>query len=394
MKICLIAPRVGKINGAFLGGSVNNVVTLSKELAKKHEVTLITTPPIGTSTVEGIDWCSVHPLNVKGGYESLCFGFEFLTKAIFAVKKLHKQDKFDIINTHSGTPKLGLVSGFGGKIYNISSLHTQYTPITSKIDRQQHKPLSNYRFFSHPIFSKLYFSQLDCVICVSRNSANSVKKVFNKRVEVIFPCVDLSRFDSQKINLRNEYGLKDEKIILFLGERRSKGIEILKEAMKKVIDEVDAKLIVIAGYEKENLRRKINKGIGNSVLVLDVVDIPAILSIGDIFVAPFLETSDISDIPLSLLEAMAAGKPVITSNIGGIPELIEHERNGILLEQNDSNKLAEAIISLLEDEGKMEKIRRNASYSIKENFSVEKIAREYERLYERVLESNSGYSHG
>lgn len=130
MKICLIAPRVGKVKGAFIGGSVNNVVNLSKELAKKHEVHLVTTPPIGTSEVEGIDWCQVHQIYPKGNANDLRYGLEFLVKAIYTIKKLHQTENFDVINSHSGTPKLGLISVLAGEICKVPSIHTLYTPIT------------------------------------------------------------------------------------------------------------------------------------------------------------------------------------------------------------------------------------------------------------------------
>jgi len=389
MKICLIAPRVSKVKGAFIGGSVNNVVNLSKELAKKHTVHLITTPPFyqHSSTALGIDWCVVHQLNIKGDLSNLQWGTEFLIKAIRAIIRLNKKEKFDVINSHSGIPKLGLVTGIAAQICGISSIHTQYTPIISpsKVDKLRHSIFSSQRLLSSPIFSKLYFSKLDCIVSVSENVAKSVSKVFNKKIEVIPPCIDVSRFDSSDPDLNLKIRIKsgNEKIILFLGEKESKGIKVLVEAIKEVKKEREVKVVIIGSPDNKQIREKIKK-IEDSVILLDVVNMSSILPLSDIFVAPFLSTFDISDCPLSVLEAMAAGKVVIASNIGGIPEIIEHERNGILVEPGNFYALAKAILSLLEDEEKRKRLGENAYISVRRTFSAEKIAERYIKLYEEI----------
>lgn len=389
MKICLVAPRIGKTKGAFIGGSTNSVINLSRELAKKHEVHLVTSPPVGVHQVEGIDWCHVHQLNIKANANSLWYGFEFVAKTVRKIKELHEDERFDVINTHSGSPKLGLISGLMGKICNIPSIHSLYSPIIppSEVDVERHKFFSNYRFLSNPQFSKIYLSQLDYIICISKNVALSVRKVLtDKRIKIIPPCVDVARFapfSPDFMNIKKELGLRDEKIISFVGERKSKGIEILIEAIRRLRGRVDAKFIIIAGLEKENLKEKI-KGIEDSVILLDVVEMSSILRITDVFVAPILSSFDISDIPLSVLEAMSAGKPVIGTKIGGLLEIINHEVNGVLIERH-VGALVEALISLLEDEKKREELGKNAYQFVKENFSMEKIARMYTAIYQEAL---------
>jgi len=393
MKICLIAPRVGKVKGAFIGGSVNNVVNLSKELAKKHEVHLVTSSPIGTSEVEGIDWCQVHQIYPKGNAGGLRYGFEFLIKAIYTIKKLHETENFDVINSHSGTPKLGLISGLAGEICKVPSIHTLYTPITplSEIAKKQYAMFSNYRLFSGPFFSKLQLSKLDCIIAISKNVARTVSRVFNKKIKVIPPCTDAFRFNSlNSFNLKNKFGLNNEVIITFLGDgREARGLRILIEAIKEVRKKVDVRVIIVAGHEKEKVREKI-KGIEDLAILLDIVDIPSILVISDIFVAPILDTFDIADIPLSILEAMAAGKPVIASNLSGISEAIEQQKNGILVEPGDSEALADAIISLLKNKDEKERIGRNARIRAKQYFSTKRVAEEYEKVYEEILLESYG----
>lgn len=379
MKICLVAPRIGKVNGAFLGGSVNNVVNLSKELAKKHEIHLVTTPPTPRSKVEGIDWCHVHELTVRGSQDSLRYGFEFLIKAISMTKKLCKKERFDIINSHSGTPKLGLISGIAGKICKVPSIHTLYTPITllSGIDKREHAMFSNYRLFSSPFFLKLYLSQIDKVIAISNNVKKSLAFIPDDKIYVIPPCIDLHRFNQEnsKEEARKKLGLYDEPTLLFLGEREAKGIGLFIESLKVCKKKIpDIKAIIIAGLEKDEVLKKIkSNGLGNNVIVLGVVNMPQVIKACDIFVAPFLSTFDVLDIPISILEAMAEGKPVIATKVGGIPEI-----KSITLIEPNVDQLSDTIISHLSNHSEFD-----YGESIK-FFSSERVGRMTENIYNEV----------
>jgi glycosyltransferase involved in cell wall biosynthesis len=345
----------------------------------------VTTLPIGLSKIEGVDWCYVHQIDARGHPNGLQYGFEFLIKAVKEIRRLHERERFDVINTHSGTPKLGLVSGIAGKLCDAPSIHTQYCPmiLPSKIERKSHQLLSSYAFLFYPSFSKLYFSQLDCVICVSENVARSVRNIFKEQVEVIPPCVDPSRFNSPRLDIKKELGLEGEKVITFLGERESKGLGIVIDAIKALRGRVNAKFVIIAGYRKDVLRERLRE-LEDCVVLLDMVDMPSILSATDIFLAPFLGTFDASDIPLSILEAMVAGKPVIASRVGGIPEVIKHGENGVLIEPR-KEELAREILLLIEDDKKLKEIGEKARKYVKENFSVEKIAKKYEGVYTRLV---------
>lgn len=91
-----------------------------------------------------------------------------------------------------------------------------------------------------------------------------------------------------------------------------------------------------------------------------------------LFVAPFIETEygDKDGIPTSLLEAMASGLPVITTDAGSIGEVIEHEQNGLLVRQRDASALAWAIGYLLENPGRRERLGRNAAQTVRSKFDV------------------------
>ena len=97
----------------------------------------------------------------------------------------------------------------------------------------------------------------------------------------------------------------------------------------------------------------------------------------DIFILP----SHAENLPFSLLEAMVMGLPVVTTPVGGIPEVVEEGRNGYLIEPGNEQELAERILRLLKSSQLREELGRNARLKIQENYSPETIAQQWESLY-------------
>ncbi len=110
-------------------------------------------------------------------------------------------------------------------------------------------------------------------------------------------------------------------------------------------------------------------------------DVPEILAAADMFVL----SSQWEGNPLSVMEAMAAGKPVIATAVGGVPELIQHGISGVLVPPGDVEALAEAILKLADDPNLRRQMGKEAFRRAKERFDVSVMVREYEFLYERLL---------
>ena len=107
-------------------------------------------------------------------------------------------------------------------------------------------------------------------------------------------------------------------------------------------------------------------------------DIPPLLQAMDIFVLPSLSEG----LPLSLLEAMASSKPVIATNVGGIPEVIVNEETGYLVPPMDHEHLASRMILLLGDKAKAQHLGRNGRNRVCEKFLLEQMVSAYEDLYD------------
>jgi len=106
------------------------------------------------------------------------------------------------------------------------------------------------------------------------------------------------------------------------------------------------------------------------------------LSVMDIFVLPSIQEG----LGLSAMEAMASGKPVIGSNVGGVYSLIKDGQTGLLVPPKDSMALSAAILRLLDDKELILKMVDSAKKLIKEKFSIEQMAKKVELLYKETAE--------
>ncbi len=114
-------------------------------------------------------------------------------------------------------------------------------------------------------------------------------------------------------------------------------------------------------------------------------DIPEILSAIDIFLLP----SSWEGFPTSLLEAMAMKKPVIASNVGGIPELVEHNTTGILIPPQDADALANAVNFLLDHTDIALKMGQTGYERVKAHFSLSDVMAEFDAVYDQLIKEKS-----
>lgn len=110
-------------------------------------------------------------------------------------------------------------------------------------------------------------------------------------------------------------------------------------------------------------------------------DIAELLYLGDLFVLP----SRFEGLPMVLLEAMAAGQACIATNVSGNPELIAHNERGVLVAPNQPLQLATALRELLTDQPRRERLGRAAQRFIQQNFTSERLSREYQDLFVALL---------
>jgi L-malate glycosyltransferase len=100
----------------------------------------------------------------------------------------------------------------------------------------------------------------------------------------------------------------------------------------------------------------------------------------------YLNTSIHEGIPISLLEAMAMGLPVVAPRVGGIPEMIDHEQQGLLVDSRKVGDFVDACMRLIDDEGLRTKLGDGAFHRVRDRFKSEEMARAYKRVYRDILD--------
>jgi N-acetyl-alpha-D-glucosaminyl L-malate synthase BshA len=155
----------------------------------------------------------------------------------------------------------------------------------------------------------------------------------------------------------------------------------------KIAAVMDARLILVGDGPDSPVAEQTatELGVRNRVTFLGVVDkVAPILQAADLFLLP----SETESFGLAALEAMASGVPVIASDIGGIPEVVEHGVTGYLAPVGDIDRMSAYAIELLSDRSQREGFARSAMERANRVFDYRRIVPQYEAIYERVLRSS------
>jgi glycosyltransferase involved in cell wall biosynthesis len=215
-------------------------------------------------------------------------------------------------------------------------------------------------------------------------------KVDDKDISVIHNGIDIDKFKTQgqrsKIEAKQRFGLGQGPVVGIVGRLSDvKGHIYLIQAMKVALKSFpEAQLLIVGdGKMKDELAGLVKElDIGKNVIFMPSArDTSVMLSAMDIFVMPSLKEG----LGLSLMEAMAAGLPVIGSDVGGIKSLIQHDVNGLLVEPADVEGLSSGILELLNDQEKAKALGQRARDFIARNFSLEQMVINTERVYSRCV---------
>jgi glycosyltransferase involved in cell wall biosynthesis len=217
-------------------------------------------------------------------------------------------------------------------------------------------------------------------------SLNTVKPIANSsKVSVIYNGIDTSKFSpvsiEDKILLRRELGFKeDDKILIMVGAlTENKGQLDALKIIEKLGD--DYKLIIVGdGPDRGRIQDYIEQHrLQNKVILTGkITDVERYYWISDALL--FLSKNE--GLPLTILEAMATGLPVFTTEVGGIPEVINNYENGIFIERNNVEQTALIIEHTLQDQSLLEKFKENNIEKINNNFTLDK---NVELLERRIL---------
>jgi len=242
---------------------------------------------------------------------------------------------------------------------------------------------------------KKYIGKANKIIAVSEYTKRRIVMCYNvppHKIEVIHNGWEkkIFKFSKEDIcEIKDKYNIdKDKPILLFVGriDDKRKGLDLLFNAFKITLSKIDVNLLVVGSGNQESFKHLLfSLGIEKNVIFTDYVDdqtLRIFYSMCDIYVIP----SKLEGFGLTILDAMAAGKPIVATKVGAIPEIIKDKDNGILVDINDIEGMSSAICTFLQDRMLALNIGvRNAIY-VNEFFNWEKNANETEKVYYQLVD--------
>jgi phosphatidylinositol alpha-1,6-mannosyltransferase len=257
-----------------------------------------------------------------------------------------------------------------------------------------------YRSALYQMLCVRWLKRCDRIIANSAYTASlaETKGVSTDRISVVPPGVKPERFTApvDVAATKKVFGLEGRRVILFVGRlARRKGVkEFIQESLPEIVAVVPEACFVIVGTNPtESLTHRDDMvteiaaatsrlGLERHVMLLGSLsdeDVVKLYQTCDLVVLPALATpDDVEGFGIVLLEAAAAGKPVVATRAGGIPDAVDDEKSGILVEAGNYDALSRATVDLLGDEKKRQMMGAHARQRLHEHFTWEKILPLYE----------------
>jgi glycosyltransferase involved in cell wall biosynthesis len=242
-------------------------------------------------------------------------------------------------------------------------------------------------------------SRADGVVGISDATCEAAGRISGRQdIEILPDGIDTAYFHPAKDDkgVRTYYEINDDEYMIFACGRmvERKGFRYLLEAMPYILKDCPNTKLVIGGDgpEKKGLEKLIDElGITSKVILPGFIPDDKFsehMAASDVFVLPSIVDSrgDTEGSATILLEAMASGKPIIGTSVGGIPYAIKDGQGGYLVEPENPKQLAEKITVLLKDENLRKELGIRGRKYVEDNFSCDRIARRYIEKFKLYVE--------
>ena len=303
----------------------------------------------------------------------------FPLKAISAAFKLHrllKTEKEVIVHAHDAT---ALTSAylckklFGDKFLLIMSRRIDDVPSDKSVTR------------------KKYLS-CDRIICVSEKIAEIMRSYLNKKEDIVTVHsginVDYTSAIPHDMNLRDQFGIPENRFLIgntsAIAAHKDYGL-FVKAASELINENKGVHFVIVGdGPERERIERQVE-----ALNISDHVTFAGFIPNASLLIKQFdlfLMTSSTEGLGTSLIDAMASNVPIVVSGVGGIPELIKQGVNGVVIDDRNPEKYANAILELIGDHEKSNRFTR-ASKELVQSFTYQETGRKTKLIYNEILKT-------
>jgi len=354
------------------GGQSNRILIVCRELARRGHEPILAVP-------SGSELARRARKEGIGTFEKVRFARGFspwnLWKDIACLRSLIRKEQFDVIHTHgsqdSWAAALALI-GLRGRPFLIRTKHNIF-------------PIKD-----HPANRWLYGKATQKIVCISQailEYCAGMPYLERKNLVLIHSAVNAELYGKgNRDSARKALGVEGKYVVGIIGRLRpEKGHRILFQAVRHIKEKIPELVLIVSGtgtlyQELKEYARELH--ISEMVRFLGFRnDIPDILASLDVFAMPSLSEG----LGTAVLEAAAARLPIIASNVGGIPDIIEDRNTGWLVTPGDAAALAEALFFLYTHKELAASFGSAACRHILMHFSEQALGEKNEILYKSLL---------
>jgi len=402
MRVCLLS--IVTYRHGIAGGMEVHGRTLTRELAAGgHDVTVITSRHPSGVTCERQEGVEIQYLNEttfasqKSNWARECFK---------RFKVLHQAKAFDVLCCQQavapralmnfaelhGVPVVIIIEGLAGLVF--------LSEVSQTVSHHKGYGQLGKRFLSFLYYYLRWelpgVRKCDALIAVSDEVARSIRNwcgVGADKVYTVYNGADTHAFapsENSRELVRRQYGFApDDGLIVFLSQvTKQKGLHLLINCLPDVLAQHSrTKLLVVGEGDYLDDARRLVEAMTLQSHVVFAGAVPHersadYLNAADLYVLPTLRQEGL---PFSLVEAMACQKPVIASRIGGIPSIVVHGINGLLVTPNDIESLGQAIVQVLADKELAANLSQKARETVVGGYSLKTMVQGTVKVFEAVL---------
>ncbi|HEV8537069.1 MAG TPA: glycosyltransferase family 4 protein [Candidatus Limnocylindria bacterium] len=369
MRIALVSPY----DHQTPGGVREHVTNLDRQLRSLgHDTTIVAPAATRPGLADNVECVSerIVALRISGSVARIA-----LEPAIFPrVRRLFATTEFDVVHLHEPLiPAVSLFALMTARSATVGTIHG-------------YRDASALYRFGRPILGRL-MRRLDGRTAVSTDALRWASQYFPGDYRIISDGVDVSRFADPGIRPLDE--LSDGKLnVLFVGRLEPrKGLDYLLSALPAIRARVASVRLVVAGAyspAERELWEGRARAAGDVVFVgpVSADRLPRVYRSAHVFCAP---STGFEALGIVLLEAMASGVPVVTTDIAGYRTVVTHERDGVVVPPRDAAALARAIAALLADPARGRALADTAASTVR-RYDWALLARRYVDLYAESAE--------
>jgi len=354
------------INSLEIGGAESFLMNFALESKRNEDIDLEICTLYPSTFLRN----KIQKLNIPLWEFNLNFKYNLI--GIFKIINLIKKRKYDIIHIHLFPAAL------------FSSIASFFIPQKIKLVFTEHSVNNRRRSFAiFKLLDLFVYSRYSKIICVNRQVQLSLIRwlpKIKKKTDVIFNGVPEPKLENLQFSKKYD--------VIFIGRlEKVKGINFLLKAVNilKIKQNKNIKLAIVGdGSLKKQLEETAKRlKINDSIKFLGSrQDISNLMISSKILILPSIWEG----LPMTILEAMYLKIPIIATSVGGIPEIIENKKDGLLIPSKNPEIIAKTIIYLLENKDLQTKLTQNAYKKVKSLYSIQNYTKNILDIYKELIE--------